>query len=103
MKTRLYIWRLHSVSGGAGLPSYGRTERMLLDVLCDGEPRSLRDLVEKTGLTGKSVGSALFRLWKAGRILRTESPTYEALKTFKGRAGVKNSTRAYHLYIIRAE
>jgi hypothetical protein len=56
-------------------------------------------LIEETGLTDKSVGSALYRLWKSGSILRTEEPIYEALRSFRGRAGIKKNTRAYHLYL----
>jgi len=83
------------------LPGYGRTQRALLEVLSDGKPWSRRALIKATGLSNKSVGSALHRLWKSGVILRTEKTTYEALQTFKGRAGIKKNTRAYHLYLYR--
>ena len=83
------------------MPGYGQTERTLLEVLSDGKPRSYRQAVVETGLTNKSVGSALYRLWQTGVILRTEKPTYEALKTFKGRAGIRKNTRAYHLYLYK--
>jgi hypothetical protein len=56
--------------------------------------------MEETGFTEKAVGSALYRLWTTGRILRTQKPIYEALKIFKGRAGIKKNTRAYHLYLF---
>jgi len=81
------------------LPGQGRTERALLAILSDGEPRSRIELVEETGLTGKAVGSALYRLWRAGTILRTERPIYESVRTFRGRAGIRKNTRAYHLYL----
>jgi len=71
----------------------------VLIALGDGKPKSHRELMEATGLTSKSVGGALYRLWKVGSILRTEKPIYEALKSFKGRAGIKKNTRAYHLYL----
>jgi len=57
-------------------------------------------LAKQTGLSSKRIGSALYRLWKKGGLLRTEKPTYEALKVFKGRAGIKKNTRAYHLYMF---
>lgn len=83
------------------MPGYGRTQRALLEVLSDGKPYSSRELTKATGLTNKSVGSALHRLWKSAVILRTEKTTYEASQTFKGRAGIRKNTRAYHLYFYR--
>ena len=85
------------------LPGYGRTEREVLVALSDGKPRSLMDLAKQTGLTSKRIGSALYRLWNKGAILRTEKPTYEALRAFKARAGIKKNTRAYHLYMFVPE
>lgn len=83
------------------MPGRGRTERALLAILSDGEPRSRIELVKETGLTSKAVGSALYRLWRAGIILRTEKPIYESVRAFKGRAGTRKNTRAYHLYLYR--
>lgn len=83
------------------LPGFGPTQRRLLDVLVDEQPRSLRALREETGLTSKAVGSALYRLWKGGAILRTAEPTYESFRAFKGRAGIKKNTRAYYLYLYK--
>jgi len=83
------------------LPGYGSTQKVLLTVLSDGEPRSCRELVRETGLTARAVGSALYRLRKAGSVLRTEKPIYEAFRAFKGRAGIKKNTRGYHLYVYR--
>lgn len=81
------------------MPGHGSTQRRLLTVLADGEPKSLMELRKQTGLSSKSVGSSLHRLWKSGEILRTQKPAYEALRAFKGRAGIKKNTRAYHLYL----
>jgi len=83
------------------LPGYGSTQKVLLTVLSDGEPRSCRELMRETGLTAKSVGNSLYRLWKAGSVLRTEKPIYEAFRAFKGRAGIKKNTRGYHLFLYR--
>ena len=82
------------------MPGYGQTEREIIAVLSDGKPRSLREFVEQTSLASKQVEGSLYRLWKKGGVLRTEKPIYEALKSFKGRAGIKKNTRAYHLYIF---
>lgn len=81
------------------MPGYGRTEQAILTVLSDGKPRSHRELVRATRLTEKSVGGALYRLWRSGAALRTEKSIYEALRTFKGRSGIRKNTRAYHLYL----
>ena len=81
------------------MPGYGPTQMMLLTILGDGEPRSRKELMKEIGLTSKTIGSSLYRLWKSGTILRTQTPTYEALRAFKGRAGIKKNTRAYHLYL----
>ena len=86
---------------GVGLPGYGSTQKVLLTVLSDGEPRSSSELMKATGLTARVVGNSLYRLWRAGSVLRTEKPIYEAFKAFKGRAGVKKNTRGYHLYLYR--
>ena len=83
------------------LPGYGSTQKMLLTILSDGEPRSRRELVKETGLTARAVGSSLYRLWRSGSVLRTEKPIYEAFRAFKGRAGIKKNTRGYHLYLYR--
>ena len=83
------------------MPGYGSTQKVLLTVLSDGEPRSCRELMRETGLTAKSVGNSLYRLWKAGSVLRTEKPIYEAFRAFKGRAGIKKNTRGYHLFLYR--
>ena len=61
------------------------------------------ELAKQTGLAIKQVEGALYRLWKKKGVLRTEKPIYEALKAFKGRAGIKKNTRAYHLYMFAPE
>jgi len=60
---------------------------------------SHRDLVQETGLTDRAVEGALYRLRRKGGVLRTVEPIYEALSSFKGRAGIKKNTRGYHLYL----
>jgi hypothetical protein len=83
------------------LPGYGNTQQAILSVLNDGKPRSLRELVNETGLTAKSISNSLYRLWKSSSILRSEKPSYEALRSFKGRAGIRKNTRGYHLYLYK--
>jgi hypothetical protein len=81
------------------MPGFGRTERTLLAIMSDEQPMTRRQLIEVSGLSNKAVGSALYRLCKSGTILRSDKPTYEALRLFKGRAGIKKNTRAYHFYL----
>lgn len=76
------------------------TQRRLLNVLSDSRPRTSRQLVEQTGLSEKSVGSVLYRLWREGLILRTEKPSVESNRVFKGRAGIHSNLRKYHYYIL---
>ena len=73
---------------------YGPTQLRLLKLLSEGKPKTKKELAEKSGLTDKAVVNCLHRLWKAGRIHRTEKPIYEVLRSFKGRAGIKKNTRA---------
>jgi hypothetical protein len=68
--------------------------------LSDGQPKTKREVAEASGLSDKAVVNCLHRLWKAGRIHRTEKPIYEVLKSFKGRAGIRRNTRAYHVYLF---
>lgn len=51
-------------------------------------------------MTSKTIGSSLYRLWNGRVVLRTQKPMYEALRVFKGRAGIRKNTRAYHLYLF---
>jgi hypothetical protein len=39
-------------------------------------------------------------MWKKRVIFRTEKPIYEALQSFKGRAGIRKNTRAFYLYVL---
>lgn len=68
--------------------------------LFEGSPRSVRGVVEETGLTRASVGMVLYRLWKAGRVLRTAEAFCEREKVFRGRSGSSSHTRPYHLYLL---
>lgn len=79
----------------------GATQRKILAVLSDGCPRTQKEIVHKTGLSDKVVEGALYRLWKKGFILRTEKPSMELDRVFKGRAGTSSHLRLYHLYVLK--
>jgi len=59
--------------------------------------------VKITGLSEGSAYNCLYICWKRGLILRTKEPIYEFERRFKGRAGISQTTRPYHLYLLRPE
>lgn len=75
------------------------TRNKIIAVFNDGEPKAHRDVVQATGLSEPAVWRALYNYWKEGMLLRTKEPIFEAIKTFKGRAGIRRNTRAYYLYV----
>lgn len=77
------------------------TRDKVLALFSDGEPKAHRDVVRATGLSEPAVWRALYNYWKEGLLLRTEKPIFEALRTFRGRAGIGRNTRAYYLYVLR--
>ena len=80
--------------------SYRPSRLLVLSALGDHEPKSYRQIAEATGLKGASAHGALYRCWKRGLILRTAKPIYEHERIFKGRGGVTQTTRPYHLYLL---
>jgi DNA-binding MarR family transcriptional regulator len=81
--------------------SYKPSRLLILSALGDHRPKSCRQVVEATGLTRSSVYNALYLCWKQGLVLRTEKPLYQRERIFKGRGGVTQNTRPYHLYLLR--
>ena len=79
----------------------GSTRSLVLTALVDNKPRSQREIVKATGLSGKAVYSAIFLCWKKGLVLRTREPLYESERIFKGRGGISQNTRPYHLYLLK--
>lgn len=81
--------------------SNASSRSLILAQLFDQEPKSQREIVKATGLSEKAVYNALFRCWKRGLILRTKKPVYEFERIFKGRGGLTQNTRPYHLYLLK--
>jgi predicted ArsR family transcriptional regulator len=81
----------------------GRSREFILAALADHKPKSLREIAKATGLTNSAANNFLHLCWKAGLILRTKEPIYEFERRFKGRAGISQTTRPYHLYLLRLE
>ncbi len=78
--------------------------KIILDILSDGQPRSLRDFARPIGY--KRAPEGLSRTWKSGLILRTRSPIIEQEFITHGKLGKLGSTthaRLYHLYLARPE
>jgi len=82
---------------------YKPTQELVLATLSCGDPRSCREVMEETGLNRAQVYNALYRCWRTGLVLRTRDAIYERERVFKGRAGVRQNTRPYHLYILKPE
>jgi len=79
------------------------TRERVLTALFEDTPKSSRVIMREMGLSRGSVAMALNRLWRGGRVLRTAEAIFETERIFKGRAGVSNHMRPYHLYVIAPE
>jgi len=79
------------------------SRKLVLAVLADGKPRSSREVQKAAGLSASAANNALILCWKRGLVLRTKRPLFERERIFKGRAGVRQTTRPYHLYVLRPE
>ena len=75
--------------------------RIMLGLLADGIPRSLRQIQLDTGLPYKAVESTLWRLNRDGRVLRSVHPFRQSQVQFKGRGGSVRNLRSYFLYALR--
>ena len=82
---------------------YRPSRELVLSVLGDHKPKSSRQVIAATGLSRSSVHNALRLCWKRGLVLRTKKPIYHRERVFKGRGGVTQNTRPYHLYLLKPE
>jgi len=80
---------------------YHPTRDLVLATLADGKPKASREILNAHGLSRSQVYNALLLAWKRGLILRTDKPLYQHERVFKGRAGVSQHTRPYHLYLLK--
>jgi hypothetical protein len=83
--------------------TYSRSGDLVLAALSDGVPRSSREVVDLTGLNRAQVTAALSRCWRRGLVLRTRDAIYEHQRIFRGRSGISQNTRPYHLYLLKPE
>ena len=77
-------------------------KRTLLSTLSRDKPKSAKEIVAAIGMEEKKVWDGLSYWWQKGLILRSEKPTFESTKVFRGRRGNRKNTRAYYLYLLRA-
>ena len=75
----------------------------ILSVLGDGEPRTSKQVIHETGLSGSSVWNVLHRCWRSGLVLRSEKPVRVSNRVFRGRAGFTRNVRSYYFYVLRPE
>jgi len=85
------------------MADFARSRSLVLSALAGNKPLSAREVGKATRLSEEAVYGALFRCWMGGFVLRTEKPIYAHERIFKGRGGVAQNTRPYHLYVLRPE
>jgi len=81
----------------------GPSRKLILAALGDNRPKSCREIVRDTRLSSSAVYNALYLCWRQGLVLRTKKPLYERDRVFKGRDGLSQTTRSFHLYVFRPE
>jgi biotin operon repressor len=77
------------------------TSSMIIGLLSDGQPKSLRSISKQTGIPSDAVEACLGRLFHDGRLLRSAQPLRKRQIQPKGRAGLASNLRSYHLYMLR--
>lgn len=77
----------------------GTTQVKILTLLSDGKPRTSKEINKELRLGNVSVESALGRMWRGKRILRTAKPSISNDRVFKGRSGTVSNQRQYHSYL----
>ena len=77
------------------------TQARIRAVLSDGKPRSSKDIDKELRLGCDSVESALGRMWRSKRVLRTAEPQMSNDRVFRGRSGMISNQRQYHSYLLR--
>src|SRR4030067_3607808 len=78
----------------------GTTQVKILTLLSDGKPRTSKEINKELRLGSVSVESALGRMWRGKKILRTANPSISNDRVFKGRAGTVSNQRQYHSYLL---
>jgi len=87
----------------AELWGMGRTVDAVLGVLEASGPLSSREIARRTGIGMDAVWSCLRRLWRGGRVVRSERVFETRNGVFRGRAGKSQNLRRYYLYLAGGE
>jgi hypothetical protein len=82
---------------------FARTQEKLALVLSDGKPRSSKALTVELKLNSDIVESALGRMWRSFRVLRSVKPVVCIERTFRDRLGMISNQRQYYLYLLGPE
>jgi len=81
----------------------GRSRNAILTTLASGGSLSYREIMAETGLSHGQVNNALHRCWRGGLVLRTRVPIHSRELVFRGRGGVSQHNRPFHLYMLRPD
>lgn len=81
-------------------PVRHQSKARVLAILSDGRPRSLRQIIKETGLSTRSVEAALRRLHRLQSILRSKEQYRKQDRQLKGRRGLVQNLRKFHLYVL---
>jgi hypothetical protein len=80
-----------------------QTQEKLALALSDGKPMSSKELTVKLKLNSDIVESAIGRMWRSFRVLRSAKPIVCVDKTFRGRLGMVSNVRQYYNYLLSPE
>jgi hypothetical protein len=75
----------------------------VLGILSDGKPRASREMIEITKMSKKTIENVLRRLWEKEALLRTDKAIHQFSRNFKGRSGMRQNMRNFHLYVLRPD
>jgi hypothetical protein len=79
------------------------TQEKLAYALSDGKPKSSKELTVELRLNSDIVESALGRMWRSFRVLRSVKPVVCYDRTFRGRLGMVSNVRQYYNYLLVSE
>jgi len=75
----------------------------VLGILSDRKPRASRELIEITKMSEKTIENVLRRLWEEEILLRTDKAIHKFSRNFKGRSGMRQNMRNFHLYVLNPD
>ena len=79
------------------------TQEKLAYALSDGKPKSAKELTVELRLNSDIVESALGRMWRGFRVLRSAKPVVCYDSAFRGRLEMVSNVRQYYNYLLVSE